>query len=61
MPSHMARPLIEQGLLVERVLPDAKLSSECCMVWRKHDNHKLLEWLLDYLGEEGKLYRDWLA
>lgn len=60
MPSHIAEPLVRQGLLVERVLPDAKLSSECCMVWRKHDNHKLLEWMVDYLGDEQQLYRDWL-
>ncbi|MBY6199418.1 DNA-binding transcriptional activator PunR [Vibrio hangzhouensis] len=60
MPRHIAQPLIDYGLLVERALVDSQLSSECCLVWRKHDNHNLLEWMLDYLGDEDKLYQDWL-
>ncbi|TVM17456.1 LysR family transcriptional regulator, partial [Vibrio cholerae] len=48
------------GQLVEKVLPDEKLLSHCCLVWRKDDNHKLIEWMVNYLGSSDQLYSDWL-
>ncbi len=60
MPRHMAQPLLASGLFVEKVLPDEKLLSHCCLVWRKDDNHKLIEWMVNYLGSSDQLYSDWL-
>ncbi len=60
MPSHMAQPLLVSGQLVERDLPDNVPLSQCCLVWRKDDNHKLINWMIDYLGESKQLHHDWL-
>jgi len=60
MPRHIAMPLIESGELVEKILPDDKPLSQCCLVWRKDDNHKLIEWMVDYLGSSQQLHQDWL-
>lgn len=61
MPSHIALPLIEQGLLVERTLPEDKPNSLCCLVWRKDDNNRLISWFIKALGDSQQLYDDWLA
>ncbi|MDK9759916.1 LysR family transcriptional regulator, partial [Vibrio sp. D173a] len=34
--------------------------NQCCLVWRKDDNHKLIEWMGNYLGSSDQLHRDWL-
>lgn len=60
MPRHIAQPLITDGLLVEKILPDDKPLSQCCLVWRKDDNHKLIEWMVNYLGSSQQLHQDWL-
>ncbi|ELI1841203.1 LysR family transcriptional regulator [Vibrio fluvialis] len=60
MPRHMAQPLLASGQLVEKVLPDEKPLSQCCLVWRKDDNHKLIEWMVNYLGTSEQLHQDWL-
>ncbi|MGF1752296.1 LysR family transcriptional regulator [Vibrio makurazakiensis] len=60
MPRHIAMPLIESGLLVEKILPDDTPLSQCCLVWRKDDNHKMIEWMVDYLGSSQQLHQDWL-
>ncbi|AUI84944.1 LysR family transcriptional regulator [Vibrio azureus] len=60
MPRHIAMPLIHQGVLVEKVLLDNKPLSQCCLVWRKEDNHRLIQWMVDYLGTSSQLYQDWL-
>ncbi|KGY11450.1 transcriptional regulator [Vibrio tubiashii] len=60
MPRHIALPLIVSGELVEKTLPDEKPISQCCLVWRKDDNHKLIQWMVDYLGCSQQLYQDWL-
>ncbi|USD65309.1 DNA-binding transcriptional activator PunR [Vibrio sp. SCSIO 43136] len=60
MPRHIAKKYLNKGQLVERALVDNKPLSSCVMVWRDQENHRLLEWLVDYLGDEEKLYRDWL-
>ncbi|EKO3550979.1 LysR family transcriptional regulator [Vibrio fluvialis] len=60
MPRHMAQPLFASGQLVEKMLPDEKPLSQCCLVWRKDDNHKLIEWMVNYLGTSEQLHQDWL-
>ncbi len=60
MPRHIAQPLIEEGVLVEKILPEDKPLSYCCLVWRKDENHKMIEWMVDYLGSSEQLYNDWL-
>lgn len=60
MPRHMAQPLFASGQLVEKMLPDEKPLSQCCLVWRKDDNHKLIEWMVNYLGTSEQLHKDWL-
>jgi len=60
MPRHIAQPLIAEGLLVEKILPADKPLSQCCLVWRKDDNHKMIEWMVNYLGSSEQLYQDWL-
>ncbi|MBY8096747.1 LysR family transcriptional regulator [Vibrio fluvialis] len=60
MPRHMAQPLLASGQLVEKMLPDEKPLSQCCLVWRKDDNHKLIEWMVNYLGTSEQLHQDWL-
>lgn len=60
MPRHIAQPLISEGMLVEKVLPEDKPLSQCCLVWRKDDNHKMIEWMVDFLGSSEQLYANWL-
>ncbi|MDN3608652.1 DNA-binding transcriptional activator PunR [Vibrio ostreicida] len=60
MPRHIAMPLIDDGVLVEKILPAENLLSQCCLVWRKDDNHKLIQWMVDYLGSSSQLHIDWL-
>ncbi|WGW00362.1 DNA-binding transcriptional activator PunR [Vibrio sp. YMD68] len=60
MPRHIAQPLITEGLLVEKVLNEDKPLSQCCLVWRKDENHRLIKWMVEYLGSSEKLHQDWL-
>lgn len=60
MPRHIAQPLISEGVLVEKVLPEDKPLSQCCLVWRKDDNHKMIEWMVNYLGSSDQLHQDWI-
>ncbi|TFH90808.1 DNA-binding transcriptional activator PunR [Vibrio ouci] len=60
MPRHIAQPLITEGVLVEKVLPEDKPLSQCCLVWRKDDNHKMIEWMVNYLGSSDQLHQDWI-
>lgn len=60
MPRHIAMPLIEQGLVVEKSLPQDAPLSHCCLVWRRDENQKLIQWVVDYLGSTDQLYKEWL-
>ncbi|EML0300053.1 LysR family transcriptional regulator [Vibrio parahaemolyticus] len=60
MPRHIAMPLIHEGVLVEKLLQDDKPLSRCCLVWHKDDDHKLIQWMVDYLGSPNQLHQDWL-
>nr|WP_211092036.1 DNA-binding transcriptional activator PunR [Vibrio agarilyticus] len=61
VPRHIAQAQIARGALVERALDEAKPLSQCCMVWRNDSKHRLVEWMVDYLGDSAQLHRDWLA
>jgi DNA-binding transcriptional LysR family regulator len=60
IPEHIARTLIAEGELVTRPLSVNMPSSECCMVWKKDSSNKLMSWMLEYLGDSEKLYREWI-
>lgn len=61
MPRHMARHFIALGDLVEKPLAEDKPLSACCLVWNSQSQNQLVDWLVDYLGDEKKLYQDWLS
>jgi DNA-binding transcriptional LysR family regulator len=60
MPRHIAAQYLSRGELVEKNIGTQKLNSECCLVWHKRQNHSLINWMIDYLGDEEQLYQDWL-
>ncbi|MDN3679335.1 DNA-binding transcriptional activator PunR [Vibrio tapetis subsp. quintayensis] len=60
MPLHIAKPYLLSGELVERELIENKPLSNCCMVWRGDENNRLVNWMVNYLGDSEKLNRDWL-
>ena len=60
-PRHMVADLLHSGGLIERHLPEIQPVSRCCLVWRRTSNSKLIEWMVDNLGDTQKLHRDWLA
>ncbi|MGF1779466.1 DNA-binding transcriptional activator PunR [Vibrio nomapromontoriensis] len=60
MPRHIAEPLIDSGSLVARSLNNDTIDSQCCLVWRKDDSNKLIQWMLNYLGSSNQLNSDWL-
>ncbi|QIZ78804.1 DNA-binding transcriptional activator PunR [Ferrimonas lipolytica] len=60
VPRHFVEPSLLEGTLVERELPTGQRPSPCCLTWRKESEGPLMQWLLDYLGDEQKLQREWL-
>lgn len=60
MPAHMATKHLVSGDLIERSLPEEIPISHCCLVWRKDPSNKLIQWLVDYLGDKEALHGDWL-
>ncbi len=61
MPRHMAKSYLEQGELIEKELEGTKPASQCCLVWKKDSNNKLIDWLVGYLGDRESLQRNWLS
>ncbi|WP_299663983.1 DNA-binding transcriptional activator PunR [uncultured Psychromonas sp.] len=62
MPTHRAKPLIKQGLLVKKTLAfGAQDNSPCCLAWRDGVLPPAIKWLLNYLGDSEKLHQQWLA
>ncbi|MFD2176834.1 DNA-binding transcriptional activator PunR [Veronia pacifica] len=61
MPSHLARPLIKRGQLIEKALVDPVTSSACCIAWRTDKENPAISWILDYLGDSEQAHREWLA
>lgn len=60
VPSHMALPHIESGLLVEKQIETPPPASPCCIAWNKSKLSPALNWLLEYLGDSDQLHNQWL-
>ncbi len=60
VPSHIAKPWLENGawreLMLENPFPDAA----CCLTWRQNDASPALSWLLEYLGDSETMNQEWL-
>ncbi|PJZ07265.1 LysR family transcriptional regulator [Pantoea rodasii] len=61
VPGHLARPLLDEGLLVELMLPQPFPDSPCCVSWSEQRASPALEWLLAYLGDAETLNHEWLS
>ncbi|MFA0030287.1 DNA-binding transcriptional activator PunR [Vibrio breoganii] len=60
MPEHIAKALVSNKELVTLSIDFQAPPSECCIVWRKDSSNKLIEWMLNYLGDENKLHQYWI-
>ncbi|BDU39045.1 DNA-binding transcriptional activator PunR [Vibrio nigripulchritudo] len=62
MPKHIASGYLARGELIEREIETSENSpmSACCMVWRQNEDHRLRDWMINYLGNTDTLYRDWI-
>ncbi len=61
VPGHLARPLLDQGSLVELPLPQPFPDSPCCVSWSEQRASPALDWLLAYLGDAETLNHEWLS
>lgn len=61
MPSHRSKPLIKQGVLVQRQLENVPANSPCCLAWNNDSLNPAIIWLLTYLGDSEKLHAEWLC
>ncbi|MGK3127882.1 DNA-binding transcriptional activator PunR [Pantoea sp. C8B4] len=61
VPGHLARPLLDNGALVELSLPQPFPESPCCVSWSEQRASPALEWLLAYLGDAETLNHEWLS
>lgn len=61
LPRHIAAPLINDAVIIEKNIPDPQPDSPCCLVWKKDSSHKLIQWMLDYLGTSEQLNHRWLS
>ncbi|MCW3481274.1 DNA-binding transcriptional activator PunR [Neisseriaceae bacterium JH1-16] len=61
LPTHLARPLIEAGALVEKRIAEPKAASPCCVAWHGDRTSPALAWVIDYLGDSDRLHREWLS
>ncbi|PKF77113.1 LysR family transcriptional regulator [Vibrio sp. vnigr-6D03] len=63
MPKHIAQGYLERGELYSRELltVEHRPMSACCMVWRQGEDHRLRDWMINYLGASEKLHQDWIA
>ena len=60
VPSHFARPYIDQGLLIRKEVPDLHFDDGCLLAWNQENMGSGLKWVLDWLGSESWLNRVWL-
>lgn len=60
LPDHIAAQQILTGEMVIKELDMESPASECCMVWREQNNNKLIDWMVEYLGDSEQLYRQWI-
>lgn len=61
LPKHLARPLIQSGVLVEKTIASPKAPSPCCVAWHGGKHSPVLAWVLDYLGDSEKLQKEWIS
>lgn len=61
LPGHIAKKYLTTGELVHRAIPNPQEPSQCCLVWKKDNGNKLIDWMVDYLGDTEQLNRQWLA
>lgn len=61
VPGHLARPLLDEGKLVELSLPQPFPDSPCCVSWSEQRASPALSWLLEYLGDAETLNHEWLS
>ena len=61
VPGHLARPLLDEGKLVELSLPQPFPDSPCCVSWSEQRASPALAWLLAYLGDAETLNHEWLS
>lgn len=61
LPGHIAKQYLATGELVHRAIPELQQSSQCCLVWKKDNGNKLIDWMIDYLGDTEQLHKEWLA
>ncbi|MBP2197524.1 DNA-binding transcriptional activator PunR [Pantoea cypripedii] len=61
VPGHLARPLLDSGVLTELTLPAPFPESPCCVSWSEQRASPALSWLLDYLGDAETLNHEWLS
>lgn len=61
VPGHLARPLLDRGVLVELSLPQPFPDSPCCVSWSEQRASPALAWLLAYLGDADTLNQEWLS
>lgn len=61
LPRHLAQPLIQSGVLIEKTVANPKAPSPCCVAWHASKRSPVLAWVLDYLGERDKLQSEWLS
>ena len=60
IPSHFARPYIEEGLLVKKEVPDLYFNDGCLLAWNQENMGQGLKWILEWLGSEEWLNKIWL-
>lgn len=60
IPSHFAKPYIEQGLLVSKQVEGLETTDACLLAWNQENMGKGLQWVLEWLGDEAWLNNRWL-
>ena len=60
LPSHFAKPYIEQGLLIKKDVPELHFNDSCLLAWNQENMGSGLKWILDWLGSETWLNKIWL-
>lgn len=60
VPTHFAKPWLNEGKWVALELENPFPDSACCLRWQQNDMSPALTWLLEYLGDSETLNKEWL-
>ncbi|MCD6880783.1 DNA-binding transcriptional activator PunR [Escherichia coli] len=60
VPTHFAKPWLNEGKWVALELENPFPDSACCLTWQQNDMSPALTWLLEYLGDSETLNKEWL-